>query len=311
MGMPFRIVLYAPNPAAAQAAAKAAFNRIAALNALLSDYEDDSELSKLSRTAGTGRFVPLSQDLWRVLTRAQAIARRSDGAFDVTVGPCVQLWRRARRQRALPEPTRLADARKAVGYKHLTLDPRTRSARLHAPGMRLDLGGIAKGYALDEALAVLRTRGLSSALVAAGGDLVVGNPPPGKKGWRIEVAPLDAPGAPPARHVLLRNQALATSGDLYQRVEIDGRRYSHIVDPHTGIGLTDHALVTVIADDGMTADALATAVSVLGPASGFRLVDKERHAAALMARQPENAIELSETRAFRRFLEAGPRATSQ
>jgi thiamine biosynthesis lipoprotein len=303
MGVPFRLVLYAENPAKANAGARAAFQRVAALNRILSDYEADSELTRLSRTAGSGRAVPLSADLWRVLARAQEISRLSDGAFDVTVGPYVALWRRARRQEELPDPARLAEARKAVGFENLELLPRTRSARLLVPKMRLDLGGIGKGYAVEEALKVLRGRRIARALVTAGGDMMAGEPPPGKRGWRIEVAPLDVTNAPPACFVLLRRAAISTSGDLFQRVEIGGKRYSHIVDPRTGFGLTDHSLVTVIAPDGMTADALAKAIGVPGPTAVRRLLARLPRVAARIVRQPADRLEVYESPWFRSYLE--------
>src|SRR6266704_2952023 len=142
MGVPFRIVLYAPDPTATSSAAAASFQRIKQLNDIMSDYDADSELSRLSRTSGQGREVPLSQDLWFVLQHAQALAERSGGAFDVTVGPYVILWRQARRQHKLPDPARLAQARKSVGYKLIRLNPKRQSAELLAPDMRLDLGGI-------------------------------------------------------------------------------------------------------------------------------------------------------------------------
>lgn len=302
MGMPFRIVLYAARESQAADAARAAFARVAELNRVLSDYEEDSELVRLNRSAGSGMAVPVSPDLWRVLERAQRLAARTDGAFDVTVGPAVQLWRRARRQRELPAPERLAAALRAVGHRHLVLDARRRTARLDVPGMRLDLGGIAKGYALDEALAVLRGRGLPRALVSGGGDMAAGAPPPGARGWRIELAAPDVAGAPPACFVWLKNAGLATSGDLFQFVEIGGRRYSHIVDPRTGFGLTDHSLVTVIAPDCMTADSLATAVSVLGPEAGLRLVESSRSVAARIIRQPEGTLQRFESRRFARHV---------
>ncbi len=298
MGLPFRIVLYAPDAATAKAAAKAAFARITQLNDSLSDYDADSELSRLSRTAGEDRTVPVSADLWTVLERSQALARRTDGAFDVTVGPVVNLWRKARREKQLPRADRLAEARAAVGWRKLELDARAHTARLLVPDMRLDLGAIAKGYAVDQALEVLRARGITRALVAGGGDMAVGDAPPGKPGWRIEVAPLDVPDAPPARFVRLRNCALATSGDVFQHVEIDGVRYSHIVDPRTGMGLTDHSLVTVIARDCITADSLATAVSVLGPRRGLKLVEQFPRVAAHVMRRPGAVIEIHESRDF-------------
>jgi thiamine biosynthesis lipoprotein len=198
----------------------------------------------------------------------------------------------------MPDPARLEAARAAVGYQHLRLDPDRRTAELRRPKMRLDLGGIAKGYALDEALKTIEDYGVSRALVTGGGDMVAGEAPPGRAGWLIEMAPLGGTNAPPARSVLLRRRALATSGDLFQRFEFGGRRYSHIVDPHTGIGLTDHSLVTVMARDGMTADALSTAVSVLGPDAGLRLVERERGAAVHIVRQPGADVEERTSRRF-------------
>ena len=301
MGLPFRIVLYAPDNATAESAATAAFKRIAQLNGSLSDYEPDSELSKLSRTAGQGQAVPVSQDLWKVLDRSQQLARLSNGAFDITVGPVVSLWRKARRERKLPDPVRLQQARAAVGYEKLQLDRRRHTAKLLVAGMRLDLGAIAKGYAVDEALAVLQRRGIMRALVSGGGDMAAGAPPPRAKGWRIEIAPLDVSNAPPARFVLLSHAGLATSGDVFQNLESDGRRYSHIVDPHTGVGLTDHSLVTVIARDGITADSLATAVSVLGPKAGLDLIAKSKGAQARIVRKPRDNIESVESPGFQRF----------
>ena len=303
MGLPFRIVLYAQDKPTADAAARAAFDRIQKLNAILSDYEDDSELSRLSRAAGSGQAVRVSNELWFVLERAQKLAERTEGAFDVTVGPVVSLWRKARRERKLPDAARLTLALQAVSHQKLRLDASRHTVQLLAPGMRLDLGAIAKGYAADEALKLLRRRGVTRALVAGGGDMALGDPPPGKKGWRIEIGALDTTNAPPARFVLLASVGIATSGDLFQRVEIDGKRYSHIVDPRTGIGLTDHSLVTVIAPDGITADSLATAVSVLGPENGKRLIENTKGAAVHIVRQPGERIELTETRRFEKYYE--------
>jgi len=303
MGMAFRIVLFAPNEDQAKRAAEAAFQRIKDLNDIMSDYDEESELSKLSRSSGSGRAVSLSPDLWFVLDRAQDLAKRSDGAFDVTVGPFVQLWRRARRQHQLPDPTRLAEARKAVGYQHLRLDPAKHSAELLVPHMKLDLGGIAKGYAIGEALKTLQHLGIGQALVEGGGDVAVSNPPPGKEGWRFELSALDASNAPPSRFLLLENIAISTSGDLYQRLEIDGKRYSHIVDPHTGLGLTDHSLVNVIAPESIAADSLTKVLSVLGPDKGLQFVKSIPHVEARIARSPDDKIEVRETPGFASYYE--------
>ena len=178
MGTRFRIIVYAPDQDTARKAAKDAFARIASLDATMSDYDPTSELMRLCAKAG-GPPVPVSAELFFVLSRAQEVSRQSDGAFDVTVGPVVKLWRQARKLRKLPDPEQLAEARALVGWRNVRLDKDKRTVQLLKAGMQLDLGGIAKGYAADEALAVLKKHGLDRALVAAGGDIAVSGPPPG------------------------------------------------------------------------------------------------------------------------------------
>ncbi|HVC97462.1 MAG TPA: FAD:protein FMN transferase, partial [Pirellulales bacterium] len=284
MGQVVKLLLYAADEPSANLAADGAYARIAQIDGIMSDYKPESELSLLSQSAGIGRALPLSDELWFVLDRAQRLAADSGGAFDVTVGPYVRLWRRARRTREFPTADRLAEARAAVGYKHLRLDAEKKTAELLAAGMRLDLGGIAAGYAADEALTVLTAQGITRAMIDASGDIVVGDPPPGAEGWRIGIAPLTDPKGPPSRFLLLKSASVTTSGDAFQHVEIGGKRYSHIVDPHTGLGLTDQSSVTVVARDGTTADSLATAVSVLGPMRGLELIERTAGAAALIVR---------------------------
>ena len=301
MGTQFRIVLYASDAGIARAASTAAFRRIAELDDAMSDYKPTSELMQLGARAG-GPPVTVSEDLFRVLTAAQDLAGRSDGAFDVTVGPVVQLWRRARRRHELPDLGRLAKALELVGYQKLRLDPKARTAQLLKPGMLLDLGGIAKGYAADEALATLKRYGIESALVAGGGDIAVGGPPPGKRGWRIAIAPLEPQsGRPTARsrienpkskiqNLLLRDAAVSTSGDAEQHVEIGGARYSHIVNPKTGMALTGRSSVTIVAPNCTTSDGLATAASVLGPERGLELVKATAGAGLLFVKETEGGI---------------------
>ena len=303
MGLPFRIVLHAANGTMATNAAEAAFARIAELNSILSDYEEGSELSRLSRSSGSGQAVPVSPDLWKVLVKSEEVSRASDGAFDLTVGPFVQLWKRARRQRELPTTNQIETARAAVGWRFVELDARWHTALLRGPHMRLDPGGIAKGYALDEAAKVLRAHGVSRFLVSGGGDMVAGEAPPEQHGWRVEVGVFDTTNAPSPRFVSLRNYALATSGDVFQRAEIGGVRYSHIVDPHTGLGLTDHSLVTMLAPTGITADALSKVVSVLGPDRGLPRLRAFPGVEALALRRPSTQVEERQTVGFARWLE--------
>ncbi|MFM8705825.1 MAG: FAD:protein FMN transferase [Planctomycetia bacterium] len=281
MGVPWTITLYAASEAAGREAAAAAFAEVERLNGILSDYDETSELARLSAAAPTAVPVEVSEDLWRVLERAVAIREATGGAFDPTVGPLTTLWRQSRRSGALPLPDKLAAARAAVGPDTLRLDREHRTVRLEASGMRLDLGGIGMGYAIDRALEVLRRRSINAAMIDASGDIGVSGPPPGSPGWRIDVAPLDPLATDAPRQTLvLVDAAVTTSGDARQGVEIDGIRYSHIVDPRTGIGVVGPAAVTVIARDCTTADALATAASVLGPEEGMRVVAAEPGAAA-------------------------------
>lgn len=298
MAIPFRIVLYAADGAVATNAARAAWERVAALNRVFSDYDPGSELSQLGATSPHDRPVAVSRDMFRLLSRAREVSEASGGAFDVTLGPLTQLWRRSRRQRELPDASKLGAALAATGWGSVELHPgRVPSVRLLRPGMRLDAGGIAKGYALDEATRVLAEHGIRTSLVAGAGDIVVTGPPPGQDGWTIEVAALDVPGAPPPRRVRLRHASLCTSGDVFQHVQIGGVRYSHIVDPRTGLGLTDHGLVTVIGADGMTTDALSTAISVAGAGRATALA-RAFGAEVLFLHQPVDRIEAVESPGF-------------
>ena len=281
MGTEFRITLYTSDPLVAKRALQAAFSQIEQLDETLSNYRADSELSVLCRSAPHAEPVEVSDALWRVLSRSQRLAGRSGGAFDVTIGTFTKQWRRARRRGILPTTLQLEQAATVTGYHHLYVDPECFKVQLLLENMQLDLGGIAKGYAADVALSTLKDFGITQASVDAGGDLVVGDPPPGKTGWKIAIASLEADEV--ARDfVNLTNAAIATSGDLWQFIEIDGVRYSHIIDPQTGMGLTQRRSATVIAVDGMTADGLASALCVLGPRRGIQLVEETPRVAGRM-----------------------------
>jgi thiamine biosynthesis lipoprotein len=265
MGTLFRIKLYAASPDQAKSAFRAAFARIARLDAALSDYRPESELNRVCRTA-VAKPAAASVDLFRVLAASQKLAEETDGAFDVTLGPVIRLWRQARRDQRLPDAAALGEAAARCGYRKLHLDAARQTVVLDQPGMQLDLGGIAKGYAADAALEVLAGLGIRRALVAASGDLAFGDPPPGRPGWKIG---LDSP----ACVLELANAAVSTSGDEEQHLDAGGRRYSHIIDPATSMALASPMAVTIVARRGVDADALATAVSVLGASRGLTFVE--------------------------------------
>jgi thiamine biosynthesis lipoprotein len=298
MGTQFRIVLYAQDAEAAGRASTDAFDRIARLDATMSDYRETSELMMACKQAAH-QWVKVSGDLFRVLALSQQFARRSEGAFDVTVGPVVRLWRRARRMNELPDAEKLAAAQRLVGYRMMHLDAGVQAIRFDKSGMLLDLGGIAKGFAADAAIAVLKDHGITSALVAAGGDIVTSNAPPDASGWTVAVGSLASADDAVMIHLVLANAAVSTSGDAEQFVEINGVRYSHIVDPRTGRALTGRRSVTVIAPNGTTSDALATAASVLDPLRALRLIDRTQGAAAHIEQMQSDRIVTSESTRWR------------
>ena len=284
MGTLFTIKLYATDEVAARVAAEAAFAKIAALDKMMTDYDPESELMQLCRRP-VGEPTRVSDELFEILQGSQRIAKLTDGAFDVTIGPVVRQWRRARRMEKLPSPEQLARARESVGWQKLKLDSRKITVTLTVPNMQLDLGGIAKGYAADAALAVLKEHGCNRALVAASGDIAVGDPPPSQSAWRVEIDMTSGKEGEPARVLSLKNAAVSTSGDAEQFVEIEGKRYSHIVDPRTGVGLTESFQVSIVARRATETDAFATAASVLGQERGLRLIESQPGMAGLFVRK--------------------------
>jgi len=288
----FSFTLYARDQDIAAKAAAAAVEEITRLDAMLTDYDPDSELMQLSRSPA-GQPVAVSRDLFAVLFEAVRIARLSGGALDPTMGTVVRQWRRARRTAALPEEERLKEARSRTGWQQLQFNTANRTVTLLGTNIQLDLGGIAKGYAADRALKVLAEHGIRSALVAASGDIAVGDPPPGETGWRISIGtPFQKQGVD--RALLLAHAAVSTSGDSEQSVVIEGTRYSHIVDPRTGLGLTNHLQVTVIAPHATQTDAFATAVSVLGVEAGGKLIKSQPGMSGIICSESQDGYQCLE-----------------
>lgn len=266
MGVETRLVLWAESQEQAETAAKAAYARYAELEQVMSSYRPSSEVSQLAAKAGHGP-QQVSDDLWNVLAEAQRLSRISGGAFDVTAGPLFGFWRelRGKPEPSLPEPKSLLEMVESVGHRNLAMHLDPRRVEIAKEGITIDLGGIGKGYANAEALKVLAANGIESALAEAGGDIAVSGPPPEQLGWTIST-----PGR--TKPFVLKHAAISTSGDLEQFVEIDGMRYSHVVDPRTGMGVTSRILVTVVGTDAAQVDGLATACTVLGEEAANRVL---------------------------------------
>ena len=304
MGTLVRVTVYTPDERTAKAAFRAAFDRIRDLDSILSDYKPDSELSRIPKTA-VNRAVPVSEDLFTVLRASQELADATGGAFDITQGPVIQLWREARRTGRIPDAAALRDAAKRAGFRRLHLDAQQRTVRLDITGMALDVGGIGKGYAASEAIEAMDALGVRSALVAVSGDLAFSDAPPGQRGWRISVHGGDAAALGVPGVLELTNAAVSTAGSREQHVEIGGRRYSHIIDSSSGMGLVDDMTVTVVAPHGLEADGLDTAASVLGVERGLALIESHPKAAALIIEHTSTGTTVRQSSRFVKLLRGG------
>jgi thiamine biosynthesis lipoprotein len=284
MGTLFGVEVHAGDEGTGRRACSVAYHRIAALEARLSHWREDSLLSRVNREAAS-RPVTVDADTFWLLESARYFHRISAGTFDPSIGPLLGLFKPFARLEAMPPDGEIALARALVGFDRVLLDPLTRAVRFAAPGMSIDLGAIAKGYAADEAVRVARSEGALACRVNAGGDMVAGGAPPGRpEGFETEIRdPRGDPAATlPGRTFDLRDRAAATSGNYERTTEIAGKRYSHILDPRTGRPVPDAVTqVTVMAPTGLEADALATALVVLGPESGLRLAQELPNVEAL------------------------------
>jgi len=293
MGTFSRALVLAPSERTAQQCAEAALNQQRRIEALMSYHMGDSELNKVNRQAFK-EPVQVSPETFEVLERAKYFSELSDGAFDITIGALGDLWRRAGAADAPPTEAEIAQARSRVGHEKLLLDPNTHTVRFAVEGMKLDLGGIAKGYAIDQSVEVVKQRGALGGMIDIGGDvLCFGTPRQGKDGWVIGLQdPTVAPDDMATNKLLLKlkvtDAAVTTSGDYRRFIEIQGEKQSHIMDATSGKGANKLVSVTIIAPDATTADALATAVSVLGLEKGLALIERIPDTEAILIPNQQN-----------------------
>lgn len=300
MGSPFAITVYSADSLTAAVAVKQALYLTDSLVAIYSDYIQDSELNKLSASAGKGINYPVSAPLLDILLKAQAASGLTAGAFDVTIGSLTQLWRMARKQKTMPPDTALHKALLASGYLKMHIDPVNSTVRLDNPGMRLDLGGIAQGYIAQKVLDLMRKEGFKKVLVNVSGDVAAGDRPAGKPGWLIGINKPDQYDELLPDMLEITNNSVTTSGDLYQFVELNGKRYSHLINPATGLGLTSRRTVTVIAKDGTTADWLTKAASILEITKAIKLAES-LHAEVLIMENSNGLIKSYRSAGFNNY----------
>lgn len=256
MGTTWHLTFFCDDAELADTMADKCWSKLDSLNMILSDYDKDSELSQLSLTSGSGRWVQVSDAIWEILTFSDELSQESQGAFDITIGPLSKIWRRAIRRGEYPDEIHLSAAKAKVGFNLIDYDREEQAVRLNQEGMRLDLGGIAKGYAIGELYTFLEEHGIASALVDGGGDMMIGYPKPDGSSWSIRIEGRD-------QAFQLHQQAIACSGSTYQKLDHKGQSFSHIVDPKTGLGMQNLSSVCIVAKDAMVADALASTLSIV------------------------------------------------
>ena len=303
MGTVIGVIFYATDSAVANKVAKAVFSEVARLNIVFSDYDKNSELSKLCDTYQVGMPIKISAELFEIFQQAEQISQLTHGRFDVTVGPFTKMWRRAKSENKLPSKQELSIAKSTVGYKNTCLNVNDTTIVFEKAGMQIDLGAIAKGYTADKVLKVLESNKIRHALVDFGGDIITSNPPPNKKGWNVEVSFKNHFGKRVSEILVVSNTAIATSGDLYQKLVIDGKTYSHIIDPSTGLGITKRTQVTVIAPSGALADGFASAFSVMSKKEVKKFIRKNKKIHTLISSLEEDSMEIWRSEFFDDFKE--------
>ena len=263
LGTLVRIVLYTTDSLAGVQVLAEAYQELDRINAIISDYDPHSELSRLNRLK-TEDTIALSPVLTGILAASRSVFQLSSGAFDPTVKPLVDYWREIRKKGKPLRMYKVRRLKRSVGFDQIFLDPAGNRMAKGQKNMTIDLGGIGKGYLGDCLIHFLAQRGFTRAMIDLGGDLVAGDPPPGQKGWAVGFTEEGD------CQFFLNNQALAGSGGTYQFIERRGKRYSHIIDPRTGLGITAARSAFVLARNGASADAWASALTVLGAGAGNR-----------------------------------------
>ena len=275
MGSPFNIIFYHTDSTGAVSIAKECFALVDSLNNIFSDYSSGSEVGKLALQT-TQADIKVSDELFSMIYWSKQAWERSRKTFDITIGALTQLWRKAKKENRFPSDAEVRAAKDLTGFKNIIINESSGTISFKKPGIRLDFGGIVPGYAAQRVIDLLKSKNINIALADASGDIVMSNAPPGKNGWVIGINLPESENELWDKKLELKNCAVSTSGDIYRYTIHDGKKYSHIIDPKTGYGVTSQRNVTVICKNGIAADWLATACSILPVKKALRLVKKVR-----------------------------------
>jgi FAD:protein FMN transferase len=280
MGTTFTVVAYGRDSAYLQEVASQVFQEIDDLDSQMSNYKPNSELSSINREAAQHAVI-VEPKLFRLIQDSLEYSRASGGDFDITVGPLMKSWGFFRGQGLLPSKSELAMVLKRIGYQHIKLDAAARTIRFDMAGVEIDLGAIAKGYAVDRAVEVLRDNGIRQALISSGtSSLYALGSPPGEHGWEISVRdPLDTTRA--ACVLRLQDLSLSVSGDYERFFKLGGKVYAHIMDPHTGLPVENMLSTVVVSPSATDSDALSTSFFVEGPGAALHYLDRHPNLTAV------------------------------
>lgn len=299
MGSPFNLILVSDDSTKATNFANASFALLDSFSHIYSDYDSTSELSRLSTNAEKG-FQFCSPALWDILMLSKLAYDNSLHAFDISIGPLSSFWRIQRKKHLFPDSVTIQETLNLVGLDKIQWNIPTHQILIPKKGMKLDLGGIAKGYVAQKVIDFLKSQGIVSALADAGGDIVMSNPAPNNNGWLVGVNIPETTDDLMKKKLSLSNYSVATSGDAYQYIEHNGRKYSHIIDPRSGYGVSFQRNVTVIAKDGTTADWLATACSIVSIREAKRIC-YQQHAELFISSIEKGTITIHQTKGFKKF----------
>ena len=299
MGSPLHIIFYAQDSMIANKQARACFQLIDSLNHIFSNYDSSSELTSINNNAGIAKNIA-SPLMWELIMQSKEAFIKSKGAYNIAMGPLTQLWRTARRLKQFPNQVQIKNKLLLCDFNKIQFNNQDHSIYLSAKGMQLDFGGIGKGYIAQKVVDYLKKEGVTASLVDAGGDIVFGDAPPNKKGWIVGVNQPEKSDDLLPEKLLLHNMSVATSGDVYQFIEHAGKKYSHIINPLTGYGVTSLRNVTVIANNGADADWLATACSIL-PINEAKRLALSLHAELLITERVNNQLKRNNTKGFDKY----------
>ena len=299
MGSAFNLIIVSADSNKANHLARKSYELVDSLNHIFSNYDSSSELSKINASAGLLPYK-MSTAMLDLVQKSQYAYIQSKGAYDISIGPLSSLWRKARKAKLFPEASTVLATKKLVGLNQVKINKRLGTIFLPNANMQLDFGGIAKGYIAQWVINFLKANGIQQALVDAGGDIVMSGPPLNQQGWLIGVNLPETTDQLLNKKLQLSNCSVATSGDVFQFIEYKGVKYSHIINPLTGYGVTNLRNVTIVAKTGATADWLATACSIL-PIQEAKQLAISHQAALLITTLKNGKLVFEATPSFKNY----------